>query len=395
MALTILESALEAVNPIKIIKEKIRVKGSILSVNESAKKLSIDLDNYNQILVIGGGKACGGMAEALEEVLGDRISSGILNIPRGMANKFRLKRIELNEAGHPLPDVDGLNGVEKILKLLRGADEKTLVITLLSGGGSALLPFPQKGISLEDTQKVTNLLLKCGANIEEINIVRKHISGINGGRLSILCYPATLLCLILSDVVGDSLTNIASGPTAPDPSTYTEAIEILKLHNIWEKTPETVRKYLNNGLKNKNRESPKPGDFRFSTVHNIILGNNWMALEAAEGKAMELGVNSLILSSYLEGEAQHVGTILAAIIREICTTDNPIHRPGILLAGGETTVTVKGLGKGGRNQELALSAAIRLTNLEGVALAAIGTDGLDGPTDAAGAIVDGSTLKRA
>lgn len=390
-ALIILESAISAVDPRNLVRKKIRLEGHRLEV----KGLHLDLNDYERILVVGGGKASGRIAEALEETLGNHIDSGILNVSRGTAKNFRTKIIELNEAGHPIPDEGGLKGVEKIIELLKGVNKRTLVICIISGGGSALLPYPQRSISLEEKQKVTSLLLKCGATIEEINIVRKHISGIKGGRLAALAYPATLLCLILSDVVGDPLPSIASGPTVPDPSTFAEAVEILKRYGVWEETPSSVRKYLNDGLANKNIESPKPGDIRLSRVHNIILGNNRVALEAAELKAKDLDFNSLILSSYIEGEARHVGTVFAALAREMVVNDHPIAKPGTLLAGGETTVTVIGSGRGGRNQELVLSAAIRLANLRGVALASIGTDGLDGSSDAAGAIVDGSTLKRA
>jgi len=281
------------------------------------------------------------------------------------------------------------------MELLNEVNERTLVITLLSGGASALLPAPQKGISLEEKQRTTSLLLKCGATIEEINIVRKHISEIKGGRLAALAYPATLLCIILSDVVGDYLPSIGSGPTVPDPSTFPDAVKILKHYSIWDNNPDSIRKYLEDGVMNKNLESPKPGDPRLSRVHNIILGNNRVALESAERKAKELGCNSLILSSYIEGEARYVGTVFSAITKELVATNHPIVKPGVLLAGGETTVIVNGSGKGGRNQELALSSAIRLCNLKGVVIASMGTDGLDGSSKAAGAIVDGTTLKRA
>ncbi|MDQ1280597.1 MAG: glycerate 2-kinase [Thermoproteota archaeon] len=391
VALLTLESALSAVNPRNLVSEKVRFEGNVLEVGG----FRLNLDDYSRILVVGGGKASGRMAEALEEKIGKRIEAGILNILKGTSNEYKTGIIELNEASHPIPDEGGLRGVEKIKKLLSTVDKKTLVVCLISGGGSAILPSPQRGISLEEKQQTTSLLLKSGATIDEINVIRKHISAIKGGRLAAMAYPATLLCLLLSDVVGDPLPTIASGPTVPDPSTFQDSIEVLKRYDIWQEVPETVRRYLTGGVEGINPESPKPGDPCFSKVHNIILGNNRVALEAAEKKAVELGLNHLIISSYIEGEARHIGTVFAAIAKEINTADRPLARSGIVLAGGETTVTVSGSGKGGRNQEIALSASLRLDNLRGVALASIGTDGLDGSSDAAGAIIDGSTLKRA
>lgn len=391
IAMTLLESAMSAADPRNLVREAIRIRGDELEI----RGFSLDLSHYNRIIVVGGGKASGRMAEALEERLRDRIGSGILNVPKGTARNFKTKTIKLNEAQHPLPDEGGLKGVKEMMELLRNADDKTLVIVLLSGGGSALLPSPQDGISLEEKQQTTTLLLKCGATIEEINVIRKHISKIKGGRLAASIYPATTLCLILSDVVGDPLPSIASGPTVPDPSTFSDALEILQHYGIWEKIPQSVRKYISDGLANKNPESPKPGDIRFSKVHNIVLGSNRVALEAAEKRVKELGLNSLILSSFIEGEARHVGTVFSALGREMLTCNRPLSKPGALLAGGETTVTVVGSGKGGRNQEFALSASLKLAGLKGIVIASMGTDGLDGSSDVAGAVVDGSTLRRA
>ena len=390
-ALTILESAIASVNSKGLVRAHVRLLDSILEV----RGVRLDLDDYDRIVVVGGGKASGRMAEALEETLDDYISAGIINVPHGTAGSFRTDIIEANEAGHPIPDNGGLEGVSKMMDLVNGLSERTLVINLLSGGGSSLLPAPQDGISLEEKQRTTSLLLKCGATIDDVNIVRKHISAIKGGRLAAIAYPATVLSIMLSDVVGDPLPTIASGPTVPDPSTFLDAILILKRYGIWKEIPESVRKYLEIGMAGKNPESPKPGDVRLSKVYNIILGNNRIALESAEREAKKLGCNTLILSSYIEGEARHVGTVLSALVKEMVAADQPIVKPGVLLAGGETTVTVIGSGKGGRNQEVALGAALHLSGLKGVAIASVGTDGLDGACDAAGAIIDGMTLKRA
>jgi glycerate 2-kinase len=269
-----------------------------------------------------------------------------------------------------------------------------LVIFLISGGGSALMPMPQKGITLEEMQNVTMNLLKSGAYIDEINIVRKHISQIKGGRMVLHAHPATLLCFVLSDVVGDSLTSIASGPTVPDPTTYNDAINVLKRYSIWQSASDSVKRCLIDGVDGKIPESLKPGDPKLEKVQNLILGSNRIALRDALEKARQLGFNSMILSTFIEGEARHIGTAIAGIAREIMASGFPLESPAVLLCGGETTVTVKGEGLGGRNQELALSAAFRLRGLEGVVIASVGTDGIDGPTDAAGAIVDGSTWNR-
>jgi glycerate-2-kinase len=389
-ALSLIESALEAVNPRNLMERSLKLRKNTLHV----QNFSFPLQNYDKIFVVGGGKACGGMAEAIEDILGSQITSGIVNIPKGTRKRYSLKTIDLNEANHPIPDSDGESGVQRMIDLVTNVNEKTLIITLLSGGGSALLPIPQQGITLKDKQQVTDTLLKCGATIEEVNVVRKHISKIKGGRLTTISYPATNLCLILSDVVGDSLTSIASGPTVPDPSTFAEAVDILRHYNAWNNTPIAVRNYLKGGLEGVNPESPKPNDPRFSKSTNVIIGNNQIALQSALMKAKELNLNSLILSSHIEGEARFVGRIFAAIAKEMAQYGNPISVPGLILAGGETTVTVKGSGKGGRNQELALEAALHLTNLNGVVLVALGTDGTDGPTDMAGAIVDGTTSLR-
>ena len=258
------------------------------------------------------------------------------------------------------------------------------------------MPLPATGITLQDKKELTDALLKCGARIDEINAVRKHISELKGGQLAKAAYPATLVSLILSDVVGDPLDTIASGPTAPDTTTFNDAISILKKYNLWKNsTPKTIRRRLETGLRGEISETPKPGDKVFDQTLNVIVGNNRTAALAACRKAKGLGFNSLLLSSMVEGEARHVGTAYAGIMKEIVDSNNPIPKPAVMIAGGETTVTVTGQGKGGRNQELVLSASLKIEGLKGVAIASIGTDGIDGPTDAAGAIADGQTFVRA
>ena len=389
--LTLLEEAISSVDPRSLIRNHVRLKGQRLYIGD----ISFDLTEYERIMVAGSGKASGAMAEALEETLGRRIDTGLVNVPKGTAANFKTKIVRLQEAGHPIPDESGLRGAEKIASLLENLNVHTLVIFLLSGGGSALLPLPKRGVSLSEKKTTTDLLLRCGATIEEVNAVRKHISALKGGQLAVRTYPATLVCLLLSDIVCDPLPSIASGPTVPDPTTYEQAVEILQRYNVWEQTPEAVRKLLTSGLQGKIPETPKPGDTRFKHVHNILLGNNRVALDAAQRKAHSLGLSPLILCSFIEGEARQVGTIFAGLAREMQVEGCQVSNHEVLLAGGETTVTVTGNGRGGRNQELALSASLRLRDLDGVALASVGTDGIDGLSDAAGAIVDGSTIGRA
>jgi hydroxypyruvate reductase len=341
---------------------------------------------------LGAGKAAAKMASAVEELLRDRISSGIVIVKYG--HSLPLSLVEIVEAGHPLPDEAGVAGTTRIINLLRRATEEDLVIFLLSGGGSALLPGPVDPITLDDEIRTTQTLLNCGATIHEVNAVRKHISKIKGGRLARLAYPATLVSLILSDVVGDSLDVIASGPTVPDTSSFADCLLVVERYELKEKIPPRVRTFLEAGARGEVEETPKAGEPIFQHVRNVIVGNNRMAVEAARVKAEGLGYNTLALSSFIEGEAKVVAAAHAAIAREIIATGNPIRRPACVLSGGETTVTVRGKGLGGRNQEFALAAAAAIAGAEGVVVLSGGTDGTDGPTDAAGGVVDGTTLQR-
>ncbi len=389
--LTLLEAAISSVDPRSLIKNRVTLKEQRLCIGD----LSLNLEEYDRILVSGAGKASGAMAEALEETLGQRIDAGLVNVPEGTAANFKTKTVKLQEAGHPIPNEEGLKGAAKIASLLENLSERTLVIFLLSGGGSALLPLPKQGVSLAEKKTTTDLLLRCGATIEEVNAVRKHISALKGGQLAVRTYPATLISLILSDIVCDPLPSIASGPTVPDPTTYADAIEVLQRYNVWEHIPHSVKKLLTGGQEGNVLENPKPNDPRFKRVHNILLGNNRFALDAAQKKASALGLSPLVLCSFIEGEARQVGTVFAGLAREMQVQGCHVSEHKAILAGGETTVTVKGNGRGGRNQELALSASLRLRDLEGIALASAGTDGIDGLSSAAGAIVDGFTIERA
>jgi glycerate-2-kinase len=389
LALKGLESALKAIDPKQIIKSKLSLKNSTLQVDG----YSFNLKKYKNVYVIGGGKASGSMAEALEQVLGKYIKSGFVNVPSGSKHKTDI--IELHEASHPIPDEAGVKGTRRMLEIAEQAKEGDLIVCLISGGGSSLMPLPRGGISIANKREITNALLKCGATINEINTVRKHISDFKGGWLAKKAYPATILNLILSDVVGDPLDFIASGPTVPDSTSFGDAVKVLEKYGLWTKAPASIRKVLSDGKKGIIPETPKADDEAFKKVFNVVVGNNRLASLTAQEHLKSEGLNTLLLTATLEGEARHVGIMLASIAREISISGNPVPKPAGIIAGGETTVTVTGKGRGGRNQEIALAAARNLKGMNGVVIASLSTDGVDGPTDAAGAVVDGKTLDRA
>jgi len=384
----IFDAGLTAANPYDAVNRQVIRKGDTLTVAGEP----YDLSSYRNVYVVGAGKAAAKMASAVEELLRDHISSGIVIVKYG--HKLPLSLVEIIDAGHPLPDEAGVAGTTRIIDLLRRATEGDLVVLLLSGGGSALLPCPVDEITLEDKIRTTQTLLDCGATIHEVNTVRKHISKIKGGRLARLAYPATLVSLILSDVVGDSLDVIASGPTVPDSSSFADCLRVIARYKLEEKIPPRVRAFLESGARGEVEETPKAEDPIFQKVRNVIVGNNRTALDAARLKAEELGYNTLLLSNRMEGEAKVVAAAHAAIARDIIATNTPIRRPACVLSGGETTVTVRGKGLGGRNQEFALAAAAAIDGAEGVVILSGGTDGTDGPTDAAGGVIDGTTLQR-
>ncbi|MEM1539018.1 MAG: glycerate kinase [Candidatus Bathyarchaeia archaeon] len=389
IALKSLETALKVADPKKLIRLKCSLKSSILHVNNH----SFDLKRFKNVYVIGGGKASGSMAEALEEIIGDYITCGLVNVPKG--SKHKTKAIKLHEASHPFPDESGVEGTKRMLEIAEKAGGEDLVICLISGGGSSLMPLPRGEITIDDKRKVTEELLKCGATINEINTVRKHISEFKGGWLAKKAFPATILNLILSDVLGDPLDFIASGPTVPDSTTFSDAIKVLKKYGLWEEAPESVRKVLLDGERGLIQETPKAGDEVFRKVFNVIIGNNRLVSQAACKALKSEGLNAVLLTSLLEGEARHAGIMLASVAREILVSGNPAPRPAGIVAGGETTVTVIGDGLGGRNQEIALAASLKICGLDGIVVASLSTDGVDGPTDAAGALVDGKTLLHA
>ena len=389
-ACIILVSALKAVDPKAALLNALSLDGDILSFEGG----SIDLSQTSKIIVVGGGKAGGLMTRALESLLGNRISGGIVNVIKGTEKVVKANRVTLWGASHPIPCIEGEKGVDQMLDLTNGLQKNDLVITLISGGGSALMPYPASGISLSDLQETTNLLLRAGANINELNAVRKHLSGFKGGQFARHVAPAQLLTLILSDVLGDALDTIASGPTAPDDSTFFEARAVIEKYGLLDKITENVLTRINSGLNGIVPETPKRGDPLFKGVYNVLIANNSKAAQSANETAENLGYNSMILSTYIEGEAKQVGKVVAGVAKEEYFNSLPLPKPAAIIIGSETTVTVTGDGKGGRNQEVALGAVQDICGLKAV-IATLGTDGIDGPTNAAGAIVDGSSYTRA
>ncbi len=394
MAQAIFLKAIAAVNPLERLKEILRIDNDrlFLGLNRDSEKV-FRLDAFHRIFLIGTGKASASMAQGIEKIFGNRITRGVITTKYG--HVLPLEKTEVIECGHPIPDQNGIQGAEKILSLLKKSRSEDLVIFLLSGGGSALLPLPIKGITLEEKQEVTQFLLDCGADIKEINTIRKHISQIKGGWLAKRAFPSTVIGFILSDVVGDQLDVIGSGPTVPDPSTFEEAWEILRKYDLLKEISASVKKHFLLGKEGKVEETPKPGDIAFENVYNYLIGSNILALRAAEAEALSLGFHTLILSSSIVGETREGARFHSAIAKEVISTGNPVPRPACIISGGETTVTIKGNGLGGRNQEFTLAGALEICGLERVVLLSGGTDGTDGPTDAAGAVADHTTISRA
>ena len=351
-----------------------------------------DLRQYEQVVVAGAGKATAPMAQAIEQRLGPRLDGGLVVVKYG--HGLPTKRIIVAEAGHPVPDQSGQRAAARLCAMAAELGQRDLLIVLLSGGASSLLPSPVPGVTLADKQRTTRELLRCGASIREINTVRKHLSYIKGGRLAELT-KATVVTLILSDVLDDDLSAIASGPTTPDPTTYQEAKAVLKRYRIWGAVPQQIRRHLDRGCQGLVSETPKPGASLFRRVHHHIIGNNATAVTAVACAAREAGFRTLIHTPALTGEAREAGTQFGALAKKIVHDRKQLQGPYCLVAGGETTVTVTGKGTGGRAQEFAAAAALEISSLAKVWVVAIGTDGTDGPTDAAGAVVDGNTVARA
>jgi glycerate 2-kinase len=382
------EAALHAANPATCIRDSVRIDGDILSIG--GKHIPI----RGRVIVIGVGKASAKMAQVVEEIIGSHISGGLVVTKYGHA--LPLQRIGLVEAGHPIPDAAGVRAVQETRELLQGLTREDIVLCLLSGGGSALWPAPAEGITLEEKQEVTSLLLRAGATVRELNAVRKHLSGVKGGQLARWAAPARVISLIMSDVIGDPVDFIASGPTAPDTTSFSDALAIIQKYGI--NVPDSVRERLQDGTRGRISDTPKPGDAVFKNVENHVIANNRLLIDSAVEKARELRFNALVLGTEVEGEAKDVGLFFSAIAREIGRSGNPIPAPACILSAGETTVTVRGQGAGGRNQEMALAWAIAMSSRPSVAsacFASVATDGSDGPTSAAGGLVDQLTCARA
>ncbi len=382
VALQIVEHAIARADPYRIVKESVKVEGSKIIVEGRSFEIKGD------IYVVAIGKASCPMAKAIEELLGDRIKEGVAVTKYGYA--VQLSRIDVVEAGHPIPDENSVRGAERAIEIAKKVGKDDILIVLVSGGGSALFVMPEDGISLDDKVKTNELLLKSGAKIHEINAVRKHISKVKGGKF-VKDVEGTVISLIISDVVGDNLEVIASGITVKDPTTFEDAYRVLKHYSIWDKVPESVRKHIELGMKGMREETLKED---LKNVHNFLICSSKKVCEFASEKAEELGYRAYIVTSSLEGEAKHAGTVIASIVQEIWRNNRPFKKPAVLIFGGETTVTIAGkAGKGGPNQELALSSAKKIDKLRGCCIISIDTDGTDGPTDAAGGIVDSHTVE--
>lgn len=372
-ALQIFRAALDAADPQHAVLRHLQFDGRVLTAGRRKYKLA----NFDRIFVIGAGKASAAIASAVERLLGRRITGGVVNVPDGVS--ARLHRVQLHPARHPLPDERGVEGAQRIAEIARSAGTRDLLICVISGGASALLPAPRPPLTLEQKQKLTRTLMNAGANIHELNAVRKHISVLKGGQLAALAHPATIIALILSDVIGDDLDVIGSGPTVADSASVSDARAVLAKYNV--AMPALL-------------ETPKPGDPRLALVQNLIVGSNRLAIDAAAKKAGDLGYRTLVLSTFIDGESRDIAAMHAAIAKEILSANRPVRRPACILSGGETTVTVRGPGTGGRSQEFVLAAAIALAGCESVTILSAGTDGADGPCDAAGAIANGQTMAR-
>ncbi|MDR3567350.1 MAG: glycerate kinase [Syntrophobacteraceae bacterium] len=393
----IFRAALARVDPIALLGRCLAIEGGKLAIRTEYGEARLRLDDYDRIVVTGMGKGSAQMALGVERVLGERVSAGLIAVMEG--GKEVLSRVAVVEAGHPLPDLRSLRAGGAILALGKVMDERTLALVLLSGGGSALACAPVEGLSLEVKIEASRLLLHSGATIQEVNCVRKHLSAVKGGRLAQALAPATVVSLILSDVIGDDLDAIASGPTVADPTTFADSLEILKRYGIENRAPVTVTNFLRRGAEGKAQETPKPGDPVFSRVKTLLIGTNREALAAAKARAQELGYETMVLTSRLTGEAREAALTILGIGKDICASGFPVKRPACVLLGGETTVTVCGTGKGGRNQEMALAFLAALSRApkdgEDLLFFSASTDGKDGETEAAGALASSQLLARA
>jgi glycerate 2-kinase len=389
-ALAIFNVCVAAADPERAVMRNLRLENHVLRIGEND---SMDLSRFSRIIVLGAGKASAAMARAVEKLLGEKISGGLVAVKRG--HGAALKRVEVVESGHPVPTKEGKAAAARMLALAESLGESDLVIGCFSGGGSALLTLPAPGITLDEKIDITEKLLASGADIFEINAVRKHISQVKGGRLMERAYPATVVNMMLSDVIGDDPSAIASGPFVPDQTTFAAAMAVLEKYGLVESLPAAIVERLARGRNGQEQETPKEGDPVFDRVHHVVIGSNFLSLQAGLEAARQLGYQSLILSSTIRGDTAAAAKFHAYVAEEIRNTGNPLSRPACLLSGGETTIRVAGDGLGGRNQHFVLSIVEEAAQIPGCVFLSAGTDGTDGPTDAAGALVDSETLKRA
>jgi glycerate 2-kinase len=384
----VLREALLAADPHRLVRRQLKLRAGVLEAAGVRHRLG-----RGRVAVVAAGKAAVPMARAAEEVLGDRLAVGLAVTT---ATQAGLDRVSLRTASHPVPDARGLAAAAEVVAIARDLGRDDLLLVLLSGGASALLPCPAPGITLEDKARTTTLLLRAGATIQETNAVRKHLSALKGGGLARAAFPARVLTLVLSDVVGDDLSTIASGPTVPDPTLFSDALAVLRRRGVLDEAPPSVLARLLAGARGELAETPKPGEALFRRSATRIVGSNRLSVEAAAREARRRGLRPLVLTTRLEGEAREVARVLVAVLRECVETARPAGPPLCLLAGGETTVTVRGEGQGGRNQELAVAAAQALDGFPVPAVvASFATDGVDGASDAAGGIADDTTASRA
>jgi len=390
-AISLFDVGIKSASPHNLIPNNLLLEENILTISDinGTSKL-FELNNYNRIIVVGAGKASTSMAYEVEKILGDKIDNGLVVTKYNFRSE--LKRIQVIEASHPLPGKKGIEASKKIIEICKNVRENDLIINLISGGASSLLPYPADNITLEDKIKTTEILLKAGATIQELNTVRKHTSAIKGGQLAKYVYPATIINLIISDVIGDQLDVIGSGLTAADPTTFNDSWNVVIKYKLENIIPYCVKSYLRDGIEGKAPETPKPGNPIFANVYNYIIGNNEIALSSIKTSAEEKGYETEIITSELQGEAREAGLFIAKTGIEYTKKQ---LKPACLIFGGETAVTVKGNGKGGRNQELCLSVALEIDGIKNITFLSGGTDGNDGQTKAAGAICNGRTIERA
>jgi glycerate-2-kinase len=383
-----LDRVLEAVEPGRLLGRHVKRVGRRLFVDGEVLKL----DEFDDFVVLAVGKASYSMAAKMLKLLEGRPVRGVAVLPRGYEPPGSLQPLETINASHPKPDSSSLTAGQKVLEYARSCGERSLAFVLLSGGASSLCVVPAGDLTVEEVAAASAALMRVGASIEELNTVRKHLSAIKGGWLAKELRCRTY-ALILSDVVGDRIDVIGSGPTAPDPTTYADALKVIARRRA--DVPERVLRHLEAGARGTYPETPKPGDQCFSKVRNVVVGSNLDAVKAAASALRRRGIKTLPLTSMLSGEAREAARLLSAIAKDIRRSGIPLRPPAAVVAGGETVVTVRGSGLGGRNQELALALAVNLRDVEGFVAASMGTDGIDGPTDAAGAVVTDDTLRRA